>query len=305
MFAAVGHADEQVDVPSDAALERTEVAEKAARSVKSRSSEKVDPETIAKDWFEAMDSGDLEVKIILRDSTRGNVLIKNTTDEELVVRLPATFAAIPVVGQFGGGGIGGGGGGLGGGGLGGGGGGQQAGGGGLGGGGGGGLGGGGLGGGGGGFQRIAPQKGRRLPVQIVCLEHGKKDPHPKIPYKMVPLEEFSGDQRIAAVCQKLGNGEVTQKTAQAASWHIMDNLSWQELAVKNSVESKYRGNIRWFSPIELRFAQTLVSYANAVAAATPAAATVADPSPSTINLSDPSFPQNSLPQTSESQTSDR
>ena len=216
------------------------------------------------DWFAAEASGDMNVQIILRDSTRGNVIVRNETDEELLVRLPATFAAVPVLGQgFGGGGLGGGGGGggLGGGGGGGlgGGGGAQAGGGGMGGGGGlGGGGGGGMGGGGGVF-RIAPEKERKLPVQIVCLEHGKADPNPRLEYKMVPLEQFTDDAAVATVCAALGRGQVTQKTAQAATWHLTDDLSFDELAHKNQVESKYRGNIRWFSPMELRMAQALVS----------------------------------------------
>ena len=224
-----------------------------------------EPSPIGRAWFEAMDSGDMDVKIILRDSTRGNVIVRNKTDKDLLVRLPNTFAAVPVLGQ-GMGGMGGmGGGGMGGGGMGGGG--AQAGGGGMGGGG---MGGGGMGGGGmggGGMFRIAPEKQRKLPVQIVCLEHGKSDPNPKLNYKMVPLTQFSDDPQIAVVCEKLGNGEVTQKVAQAASWHIMDKLSWMELAHKNSVESKYTGNVRWFSPVELRFAQTLVSYAASLTAA--------------------------------------
>ncbi|MDB4331849.1 hypothetical protein OAA27_02140, partial [bacterium] len=60
------------------------------------------------------------------------------------------------------------------------------------------------------------------------------------------------------LCQALGNGLVTQNTAQAAAWHLMDKMSWQELAVKNRVESKYLGNIRWFSPIEIRTAAAVV-----------------------------------------------
>jgi hypothetical protein len=38
-------------------------------------------------------------------------------------------------------------------------------------------------------------------------------------------------------------------------------LSWDDLASKNKVESKYLGNIPWFSPMELRTAQAVVAEA--------------------------------------------
>jgi hypothetical protein len=157
---------------------------------------------------------------------------------------------------MGGGGMGGGG--MGGGGMGGGGGGGQAGGGGMGGGGMGGGGMGGGGGGGGGFMRVPPERMKKVAVTTVCLEHGKPDPNPKMAYKMVPLEQFTDNPRVRVLCEALGYGQVTQNTAQAAAWHIMDNMTWQELAAKNRVESKYTGNIRWFSPIELRTAMAVV-----------------------------------------------
>ena len=45
----------------------------------------------------------------------------------------------------------------------------------------------------------------------------------------------------------------------------MDKLSWQQLAMKNRVESKYTGNIRWFSPIEIRTAMAVVREATRIA----------------------------------------
>ena len=45
----------------------------------------------------------------------------------------------------------------------------------------------------------------------------------------------------------------------------MDNMSWSELAAKNRVESKYTGNIRWFSPIELQTAVAVVREAVRIA----------------------------------------
>ena len=85
---------------------------------------KVEVETISAGLFEAMDAGQVDVKIIPQDATKANVLIKNLTDKPIDLRLPTAFASVPVLaqGMMGGGmgGMGGGGmGGMGGGGMGG------------------------------------------------------------------------------------------------------------------------------------------------------------------------------------------
>jgi hypothetical protein len=46
---------------------------------------------------------------------------------------------------------------------------------------------------------------------------------------------------------------------------MMDGLSWNDLAAKNRVESKYLGNIRWFSPFELRTAMAVAKEADRLA----------------------------------------
>ena len=122
----------------------------------------------------------------------------------------------------------------------------------------GGMGGGGM-GGMGGMMRVAPERMQKIKVTTVCLEHGKPDPNPKMAYKIIPLDQFTKDPNVTVLCEALGNGLVTQNTAQAAAWHLMDKMSWSELAAKNRVESKYLGNIRWFSPFELKTAAAVVS----------------------------------------------
>lgn len=226
------------------------------------------------DLFAAMASGAVQVKFIPLSSEKANVQIKNPGNAAIDIRLPNAFGAVHVLAQaggYGGGGLGGGGlggGGLGGGGLGGGGGfggggGGQGLGGGFGGGGqgGGGLGGGGLGGGGfggggqgggGGFFRLEPGKVKKLSVNTVCLEHGKPDPSPRLVYKLVPLEKLSTNPVLLNLCQRLGDGQVSQPVAQAAAWHLANGLSWQKLQSKNRHESLYTGNIRYFSDGELQ-----------------------------------------------------
>ena len=47
------------------------------------------------DMFAAIEAGDLEVKLIPKDSTRTTVIFKNVSDKKLDLRLPNAFAGIP------------------------------------------------------------------------------------------------------------------------------------------------------------------------------------------------------------------
>ena len=241
------------------------------------------PESVVKqppaetvEFFSAMKAGDIEVKLIMKDSTVGTVLIKNNTKKPLSIKLPEAFATVPVAAQFGGGGGGGGrrgggggmgGGGMGGGGMGGGGqgGGQQGGGGGMGGGGmgGGGMGGGGMGGGGGGgLFNVAPEKAGKLKVINVCLEHGKKDPNPRVAYEIVPMESFNKDPKVLEMVKMLARGEIDQHAAQAAAWHLANGLTWEELANKVGVKHLNGSKEPYFTPEQLLAAHKIAGEAD-------------------------------------------
>lgn len=189
------------------------------------------PQTEAVDLFTAVQQGDIEVKLIPKNDKEANVFITNKTKRPLSVRLPEAFAGVPVLAQAIGG-LEGGGLGLGGGGndnnqnqaLGGG----FGGGGGLGGG----LGGIGGGGGLGGAFNIAPEKVGKLKVACVCLEHGKKDPNPRVAYEMKPIDQFTKDVKVHLVLKLLASGKVSQRIAQAATWHFANKMTWNELASK-------------------------------------------------------------------------
>ena len=225
------------------------------------------------DMYDGMTSGEVEVIIKAKSSSDSNFFVKNLTDKPLAIKLPAAFAAVPVVRQFGGGGggfggQGGGGFGGGGGGFGGGqGGGQQG----VGGGFGGGQGGGGFGGGGGGFGggggqqggvfNIPAGKSGKISVKTVCLEEGKPDPQHYNDYVVVPLEKLTTRPEIFEMCRMLANDEVAQPVAQAAAWNVENNKSWNELLVKNRVEHMDGSYERYFHPNQLRFAQQVVTAA--------------------------------------------
>ena len=59
----------------------------------------------------------------------------------------------------------------------------------------------------------------------------------------------------------LANDEVAQPVAQAAAWNIENNLSWEELLVKNRVERMDGSFERYFHPNHIRFATQVVTVA--------------------------------------------
>jgi hypothetical protein len=176
------------------------------------------------EMFKAIDNGDILVKVIPKDSKQCRVLITNKTDKPLNIALPETFTAMPLA-QFGedaGGGFGGGGdrparrgggrsssrsssgsssqstgGGM-----------------------------------GGGMFNVAPEKVGNLKATTVCLEHGKGEPKAQIPYTIKPLDEFTKKPEVHVLCNLLGDGQLSQRSAQAAAWHYSDGMSWEELAAK-------------------------------------------------------------------------
>jgi hypothetical protein len=195
------------------------------------------------EMFQAIEKGQLDVKLIPQNSKRCQVMIENKTDRPLNVKLPEAFAGVPVLAQnLGGGGRGGGGNNSS----------NQSMGGGM----------GGMGGGGGGMGmfNIPPEKVKKFRVITVCLEHGKNEPRAAIPYEIRPIDSFTDKVEVHELCRILGSGELTQTlgseklaqaVAQVAAWHLSNNMSWQELAGK-----RYRfanGASRpYFTPQELQ-----------------------------------------------------
>jgi len=223
---------------SVAVLDAAERRERAARG-NSR-----DLETVQVELFDAMRQGTLEVKFIVKSSKQANLIVKNISDKPLSVELPAAFAGVPVLAQIGGGGGGFGGGGGGGGG------GQGVGG-----------GGGGRGGGGGGGQfNVAPEKIAKIQLACVCLEHGKDEPRAAMQYEIKPIEELSDRPVVHELLKLFGQGQIDQRVAKAAAWHLANDMSWEELAAKRI---RRAGGVTYpyFHPDELRHAVGLANKA--------------------------------------------
>jgi hypothetical protein len=196
------------------------------------------------EMFSAIEKGQIAVKLIPKDSTQSRVMIENKTDKPLNVKLPETFAGVPVLAQAraGGGGLGGGGGSrsssssnsnqsMGGG-----------------------MGGGGMGGGGGGMGmfNVAPEKVGQFRVPTVCLEHGKGEPNAQIPYEIKPIESVTNKPAVAELCRMLGTNQVNQRAAQAAAWFLNNDISWQDLAAKRYRHANGAIGESYFSPMEIQ-----------------------------------------------------
>lgn len=238
-----------------------------------------DPTAEKVELFEAMDDGKIDAFVIPHNEHHGYIFIENKSDQPVSLKLPRTIVAVQNLKQFGGGGgfgggqggFGGGQGGFGGGqgGFGGGGGGQGlGGGGGFGGGQGGGQGGfggggGGFGGGGqggGGFFSIPPQHRVRANLNSVCLEHGKDAPSRTNKYHLVPAEKAIKNDVLMELLVIVGSGQVSAKSAQAATWFLTDGMSFQQLAAKQ--EAHFGGLLTpYFTNQELAQAQQLLLYA--------------------------------------------
>lgn len=215
------------------------------------------------DLFAAESRQLVTVRYIPNDAKSAQIIITNRTRRPLTLRLPEAFAGVPVLAQFGGMGMGGGGGqgGFAAGGIGGG---AQATGGGMGGLGGqgmNGMGGGGMGGAGGGAFSIPPEKTKVFRVPTVCLEYGKREPTARMPYKLGPAASFSSDPKLAWVLEQLGRGQLPQKVAQAAAWHLSSGLSWEKLAAEKIDHAGGVPDEPYFSPAELIAAHQIVALA--------------------------------------------
>jgi hypothetical protein len=219
--------------------------------------------------FDAMEQGLVEAKFVARSAARGRIVMTNNTDKPLQIEIPEAFVGVPeALAQFGGGGggggLGGGGGGLGGG--------QQTVGGGGGGGGrgggrgGGGFGGGGRGGGRGGAFSVPPEKVARVDVDLLCLDHGLRDPSSSKPYVIRPVENFVSDPAVVELLIAFGNGELPAGAAQAAAWHLHSGVSWNELAAKLTGTERHLVRHPYFSRAQLEAGMQIATRARQLGA---------------------------------------
>ncbi len=180
------------------------------------------------EFFSALDQGQIAATVIPRDARQLTVQVENKTDKPLSIRLPESIAAVPVLAQmmlpgqfpgnngfldnqqapqglgapFGG---------------------PQ-------------MGNNPFQGGqpfnrpGGPIFNVLPGKIVKKKLPCVCLEFGKPDPRPRIPYRIERLGNVSSKPEVRELLARLGQGVCSQKTAQIAAWHLANDMSWEQLA---------------------------------------------------------------------------
>jgi hypothetical protein len=181
--------------------------------------------------FEAMKSDQIGVKFIPKNANSANLIIENKTKEPLQVQVPEAFAGVPVIlnqaaAADAGQGLGGGQGGP--------------------------------------AFNIAAEKTRRIEVPCLCLEHGKRDPTPKMAYEIKPIEALTTKSETVALIKRYARGDVNVKAAQAAAWHLENGMSWQQLASKK-ITHLLGPDQPYFNERELTVAVNLVRDATAKA----------------------------------------
>lgn len=250
------------------------VAQAAKRPVRKP---KYDPKVPAIDLFEAIDQGKIETTVVARNPHEATLSITNTSDAPVSVKMPPAVVAVHVLKQFigqgngrgaQGQGNGGGAGGM-----------AQS------------IGGGmqnmmggqnginnGMNGGnmlGNGFGNgvgngmgngfgifsVAPEKTVQVPLRTVCLSHGRPDPRPKMSYRLVKLEDYTHDAVLQETLKIFAAGSLDLPTAQAAAWHLTDNLSWDALRNKQIDRLGGLDPLPFFSEDELRAAEELIQQA--------------------------------------------
>jgi hypothetical protein len=112
--------------------------------------------------------------------------------------------------------------------------------------------------GGGGPFSLPPERSRTLRVATVCLEHGKREPTPRIPYQMTALDTCSSDPRVQDVMTALAGGAISQKVAQAAAWHVSSGRTWEQLAAEVISMAGGDPDVPYFTPAELAAARRFV-----------------------------------------------
>ena len=100
--------------------------------------------------------------------------------------------------------------------------------------------------------------GQQMQIQVpcFCLEFGKPDPNRRIPYQMVELQDLNNRPAIQELLDRFSKGDLDQRIAQLAAWHIANGVSWQTLAQIKLPRSNGRGGGS-VSPQELFSARQL------------------------------------------------
>lgn len=77
---------------------------------------------------------------------------------------------------------------------------------------------------------VPSEKTIQIPLKTLCLAYGQPDPQPRMTYRLVPIETVAPEADLRGVVGRFVAGDLDEKTAQAATWHVANGRSWKELA---------------------------------------------------------------------------
>ena len=87
----------------------------------------------------------------------------------------------------------------------------------------------------------------------MCLNHGLREPNSSAAYKMVPADEFLEDRpAVVELLKAFGNGDLDHEAAQAAAWHLNNDLSWDELKAQLQGTKRSHNRPPYFTADQLR-----------------------------------------------------
>ncbi len=104
---------------------------------------------------------------------------------------------------------------------------------------------------------IRPGKIVSHPVRCFCLEFGRPDPTPRVPYLLRPLTELTNGPTVRDLLIQFNRHQCSQRVTQLAVWHVGNKVPWQTLAMAQLPRSM-AGRNRTFSAREMRAARDMV-----------------------------------------------
>jgi len=77
---------------------------------------------------------------------------------------------------------------------------------------------------------LAPGQMVQFQLPSFCLEFGKPDPHRRIPYQIVELQDLNDRPVVQELLDRFSAGTLDQRIVQLAVWHVANGVPWQMLA---------------------------------------------------------------------------
>jgi hypothetical protein len=88
---------------------------------------------------------------------------------------------------------------------------------------------------------LAARQMIQIQLPCFCLELGKPDPNRRIPYQLVELQDLNSQPAVQELLKRFGEGEIDQRVAQLAAWHVANGTAWQVLAQVKFPRANGRG----------------------------------------------------------------